>query len=73
MSAPLGPATCVRVSRRGEYYGGVFAQRKPQRQYYVVYPGNTPQNHPPAEGCMINSKQHQVQNSGPWDPWQAVA
>ena len=26
--------------------------------HYVVYPGNTPENHPPAEGCMINSKQH---------------
>ena len=26
--------------------------------YYVVYPGNTPENHPPAEGCMIHSKQH---------------
>ena len=25
--------------------------------YYIVYPGNTPENHPPAEGCMIHSKQ----------------
>ena len=40
--------------------------------YYVVYPGNTPENHPPAERCMINSKQHGVQNSGPSDPWQAL-
>ena len=51
--------------------GGVFTQRGHSANYYVVYPGNTPENHPPAEGCMINSKQHGVQNSGPWDPWQA--
>ena len=38
---------------------------------YVVCPGNTPENHPPTEACMINSKQHGVQNSGPWDLWQA--
>ena len=29
--------------------------------YYVVYPGDTPENHPPTKGCMINSKQHGVQ------------
>ena len=52
-------------------YGGVFTQRAHSTNYYVVYPGNTPENHPPAEGCMMNSKQHGVQNSGPWDPWQA--
>ena len=34
--------------------GGVFAQR----QLLRVYPGNTPANHPPTEGCMIHSKQH---------------
>ena len=50
---------------------GVFPQRAHSANYYVVYPGKTPENHPPAEGCMINSKQHGVQNSGPWDPWQA--
>ena len=27
--------------------------------YYIVYPGNTPENHPPTEACMIHSKQHQ--------------
>ena len=47
------------------------AQRGHSANYYVVYPRNTPENHPPAEGCMIISKQHGVQNSGPWDPWQA--
>ena len=26
--------------------------------YYVVHPGNTPENHPPTEACTINSKQH---------------
>ena len=30
----------------------------------VVYPRNTPENHPAAEGCMINSKQHGSSMSG---------
>ena len=51
--------------------GGAFEQRVHSANYYVVYPRNTPENHPPTEGCMINSKQHGVHNSGPWDPWQA--
>ena len=29
--------------------------------YYVVSPRNTPENHPPTEACMINSKQQGVQ------------
>ena len=36
--------------------------------YYVVYPGNTPANHPPTEACMISSKQHRgcrIQGLGP--------
>ena len=48
--------------------GAARAQCGQSANDYVVYPGNTPENHPPAEGCMINSKQHGVQNSGPWDP-----
>ena len=32
--------------------GGVFAQRGHSAHYYVVYPGNTPENHPPAEAGM---------------------
>ena len=36
--------------------GGVFAQRTHSANYYGVYPGNTPENHPPTEACMINSK-----------------
>ena len=47
--------------------GGVFAQHAHSANYYVVYPGKTPANHPPTEACMINLKQHGVQNSGPWD------
>ena len=39
--------------------GGVFAQRAHSATSYVVYPGNTPENHPLTETCMINSKQHQ--------------
>ena len=38
--------------------GGVFAQRGYSANCYVVYPGNTPANHPPTEACMIHSKQH---------------
>ena len=39
--------------------GGVFAQRAHSANYSGVYPGNTPANHPPAEACMIHSKQRQ--------------
>ena len=37
---------------------GVFAQRGHSANHSVVYPGNTPDNHPPTEACMIHSKQH---------------
>ena len=40
------------------YHGNVFAQRGHSANYYVVYPGNTPEHHPPTEACTINSKQH---------------
>ena len=36
--------------------GGVFAQRGHSANYYGDYPGNNPENHPPAESCTINSK-----------------
>ena len=36
--------------------GGVFAQRAHSANYYGDYPGNNPENHPPAESCTINSK-----------------
>ena len=36
---------------------GVFTQCG-HRNYSVVYPGNTPENQPPTEACMIGSKQH---------------
>ena len=51
---------------------GVFAQHSHSANCYVVYPRNTPDNHPPIEACMINSKQHGMRNSGPWDPWLPV-
>ena len=47
---------------RGEIFfvsGGIFAQRGHSANYCIVYPGNTPENHPPTEACMIHSKQHQ--------------
>ena len=49
------------------FLGGVIAQRRHSTNYYAAYPRNTPENHPPTEGCMINSKQHGVHNSRPWD------
>ena len=36
--------------------GGVFAQRGHSANYYSDYQGNSPENHPPAESCTINSK-----------------
>ena len=32
------------------------AQRVHSANYYGDYPGNNPENHPPAESCTINSK-----------------
>ena len=43
----------------GAILGGVFAQRGHSANYYVVCPENTPEAHPPTEGCRINSKPHQ--------------
>ena len=63
--------------------GGVFAQRGHSANHYVVYPGTTPENHPPTGACMIHSKQHwgcRIQDPGtrgkhqtktkhPWCTW----
>ena len=38
--------------------GGAFAQRTHGANYYVVYPGNIPEDHPPTEIRMIHSKPH---------------
>ena len=38
--------------------GGIFAQRGHSTNYFLVYPRNTPANHPPTEACMIHSKPH---------------
>ena len=38
--------------------GGVFTQHEHSANYYGVYPGNTPENHPPTEVCMINSEKN---------------
>ena len=40
--------------------------------YYAGHPGNTPENHPPTEACMINSKQHRgcrIQDPGTHGYW----
>ena len=64
---PHGPHRSSRPHRRSgrleaalltEYYGGVVAQRAHSANHYAVHPGNTPDDHPSAEGCMIHSKPH---------------
>ena len=37
-------------------FGGVFAQRAHSASYCGVYPGTSPENLPPLEACMSNSK-----------------
>ena len=61
----------MRHCKAPEPLGGRFrtarAQRGHSANYYAVYPGNTPENHPPTEICMLNSKQHRecrVQDPG---------
>ena len=51
-------AGCCECTRLLGLLGGVFTQRGHSTNYYVVYPKNTPENHPPTEACMIHSKQH---------------
>ena len=60
------------VPKQGDTIRGRFrtvrAQRADNANYYVVYPGNNPENHPPTEACMIHSKQHRgcrIQDPGP--------
>ena len=53
---PVFLHTFYNVLQGGGGLGGVFAQRGHSANYYVVYPGNTPENHPPTEACMIHSK-----------------
>ena len=52
-------------------FKGLFSHSGHSANYYAAYPESTPENHPPTEACMVNSKQPGVQKSGPWDPWQA--
>ena len=67
---PLPRLTLVTRNRKSGSFGqsnGAFWQSAHSANY-CVYSGNTPENHPPTEACMVNSKQHGVRNSGPWDP-----
>ena len=53
--------------------GDVFAQRGHSANCYVVYPGNTPENHPPYRSVHDPFKTASgVQSAGPWDPWVLV-
>ena len=46
-NVPLHCFTACRVGvRHVIYHGGVWAQRGHSTNYYVVHPGNTPENHP---------------------------
>ena len=50
--------TGVVKSKLARAIGGAFAQRGHSAHYDIVYPGNTSENHPPTEACVIHSKQH---------------
>ena len=53
--------------------GGVVAQRTHSANHYVVYPRNTPENHPPYGRMHDQFKAASgVHNSRPWDPWLPV-
>ena len=43
--------------------GGVFTQRTHGANYYGVYPGNTPENHPPTQSCMVNFRSRENETS----------
>ena len=53
---------CANSTRQDGVLWGRFrtarAQREHSANYYVVYPGNSPEKHPPTEACLNNSKQH---------------
>ena len=57
LNVQLSLHSCAGCLLRGRFRT-VRAQRAHSANYYVVYPGNTPANHPPTEACMIHSKQH---------------
>ena len=69
MAAPNGAFASNASNNLWGRFRTARAQHNHSANYYAVYPGNTPENHSSPEACMINSKQHGVQNSGPWDPW----
>ena len=59
-----GQWPCLCSKQLGGGLGGAFlhsagtarAQRGHSANYYGDYPGNNPENHPPAESCTVNSK-----------------
>ena len=62
---------CDLLLKRG-IVRGRFRTARAQRQLLRCLSRDTPDNQPPTETCMIHSKQHRVQNSGPWDGWLPV-
>ena len=51
----LAEKLCMQKSLGGRFRTA-RAQRGHSANYYGDYPGNNPENHPPAESCTINSK-----------------
>ena len=56
LRAPLVPMERGGVVGVLRPVGGVFAHIAHNASYYGVYPGNSPENLPPLEACMSNSK-----------------
>ena len=52
---PLAQVRTRGTGPDGTLQEGAFSH---SANYFIVHPGNTPENHPITEGCMINSKQH---------------
>ena len=53
----LSGLSCLHWGHSGRFRTA-RAQRGHSANYYAVYPGNTPEVHPPTDACVIHSKQH---------------
>ena len=61
----VGPT--LEQQRHGFCFLGLEGAFSHSANYNIVHPGNTPENHPPTEACMIHSKQHRgcrIQGAG---------
>ena len=73
-SAPYSPVRCSshsmtsfqsseRTELRVVENSQLFAQRAHNANYYGDYPGNNPENHPPAESCTIQNSKIQTSDA----------